>query len=68
VYILKLLSTALMDDYDVIPKPGSRAIITLDDEDQEFMDEWFPDSYIEPQQDLRHPLYSDVLRGRLETA
>jgi hypothetical protein len=56
-----------MDDYDVIPKPGSRAIITLNDEDQEFIDSWYPDSYVEPQQDLRYPLYSDVLRGSLDT-
>lgn len=55
-----------MDEYDMIPKPGSRAIITLDDEDQEFLDAWAPEYYIEPQQEQRYPLYSDVLRGTVD--
>jgi len=56
-----------MEDYDIISKPGSRAIISLDDEDQEFVDAWVPDYYVETQQDQRYPLYSDVLRGSLST-
>lgn len=62
-------SKAAMDDYDIITKPGSRAIITLDDEDQEFLDAWAPEYYVEPHQEpLRYPLYSDVLRGTVDTS
>ncbi|KAG8838165.1 hypothetical protein FRB91_009437 [Serendipita sp. 411] len=53
---------ALMDEYDFLPKPGSKAIITLEDEDQEFVDGWAPDFYIEPVYEIRYPLYSDVVR------
>jgi hypothetical protein len=54
---------AMVDEYDVISKPGSRSIIALDDEDQEFLDEWIPEFYVEPDQHIQYPLYSDVLRG-----
>ncbi|KAG8863880.1 hypothetical protein FRC20_010514 [Serendipita sp. 405] len=54
--------SALMDEYDFLPKPGSKAIITLEDEDQEFVDGWAPDFYIEPVYEIRYPLYSDVVR------
>ncbi|KAG8817025.1 hypothetical protein FRC17_000086 [Serendipita sp. 399] len=53
---------ALMDEYDFLPKPGSKAIITLEDEDQEFIDSWTPDFYVEPVFEVRYPLYSDVVR------
>ena len=57
------LVIALMDDYDLISKPGSRAIITLDDDDQEFLDEWAPDFYVEEEQCYIYPSYSDVVRN-----
>lgn len=50
----------------MISKPGSRAIIELDDEDQEFLDGWAPDFYVENESEWRHPLYSDVLKAALE--
>ncbi|PVF97791.1 hypothetical protein CPB86DRAFT_815235 [Serendipita vermifera] len=57
-------SKAIVDEYDLIPKSGSRPIIILDDDDQEFIDAWIPEFYVEPEQHIHYPLYSDVLRGR----
>ncbi|CAG8596563.1 2931_t:CDS:2 [Acaulospora colombiana] len=54
---------AIVDEYDLIPKSGSRPVIVLDDEDQEFIDAWIPEFYVEPEQHIQYPLYSDVLRG-----
>jgi hypothetical protein len=38
---------AILDSWDVLPKPRSRVIIALEDQDQEFVDGWVPDSYVE---------------------
>ncbi|CAG7846760.1 SubName: Full=Uncharacterized protein {ECO:0000313/EMBL:CCA74199.1} [Serendipita indica DSM 11827] len=57
---------ALMDDYDLVSKPGSRAIITLDDDDQEFLDEWAPDFYVEEEEHYIYPSYSDVVRNGIQ--
>lgn len=50
-------------------KPGSRAIITLEDDDQEFNDSWFPDIVDEAEDEWiplgepiePDPLYSEVV-------
>lgn len=57
---------AMLDDWDFVSKPSSRAIIALEDNDQDFVDSWEPEYYIEPEQEWRYPLYSDVLRRGLE--
>lgn len=55
-----------MDEYDTVSKPGSRAVIVLDDEDQEFHDSWVPDFYVEEVEENRYPLYSDIVRIGLD--
>lgn len=50
----------------MVSKPSSRMIIALDDDDQEFNDSWIPDFYVEEEQEIRYPLYSDVLRIGLD--
>jgi hypothetical protein len=58
---------AILDSWDVLPKPRSRVIIALEDEDQEFVDGWVPDSYVEGEgndRDTDGPLYSEEERNR----
>lgn len=33
----------MLSEYDIVRKPGSQAIVTLEDDDQEFIDSWVPD-------------------------
>ena len=60
---------AILDSWDVLAKPCSRVIIALEDEDQEFVDGWVPDSYVEGEgndKDMDGPLCSDVLMMGLD--
>lgn len=65
---------AMLDEYDLVTRPQSRALIVLDDDDDDFLDEWEPSFHAEDEceQDewiaLGEPIipdrpYSEVVRS-----